>query len=226
MIPAVRQGPLWQFPEKALFGRNIPKTKFYEKAEVKNALRQLFVAQVEQIVWQYKLATETVNLPSGASVLEIQVFTVLLKTGKLDFDVLAAIDSVVPSPILFELRYQGKTRLVAAYKRAHRQDPSRHVVSDYFASDWIADDGARSTLPVVLDMDGLYQQLLYRLIPLAPRLQESMDELVERTRMAYSKQREIGQAENQLAREKQFKHKLGINARLRALRQELEQICH
>ena len=37
-------------------------------------MKDLFVAQVEQIVWQYKLAPETINLPATPGVPEIQVF--------------------------------------------------------------------------------------------------------------------------------------------------------
>ena len=45
------------------------------------AIRDRFVSQVSEIVWKYKLAPETVNLPAKLSVQEIQVFEVALKTG-------------------------------------------------------------------------------------------------------------------------------------------------
>ena len=50
------------YPAKAEVGRVIPKTKFYEHAAVNSRLKDLFVKQVEQITWQYKLAAETINL--------------------------------------------------------------------------------------------------------------------------------------------------------------------
>jgi hypothetical protein len=61
----------------------------------------LFVEQVEQIVWQYKLAPETINLPAKPGVPEIQVFAIQLKTPELHRDVLRCIDGAVQFPIIF-----------------------------------------------------------------------------------------------------------------------------
>ena len=46
----------------AAFGRILPKNKIYEHAHPSTALKELFVRQVDQIVWKYKLAHETINL--------------------------------------------------------------------------------------------------------------------------------------------------------------------
>jgi hypothetical protein len=66
-------------------------------------LKDLFVEQVEQIVWRYKLAPETINLPAKPGVPEIQVFAIQLKTPELHRDVLRCIDGAVQFPIIFEL---------------------------------------------------------------------------------------------------------------------------
>ena len=52
------------YPKQAAFGRNLPKYKIYEHSGANTRLKDLFVEQVEQIVWQYKLAPETINLPA------------------------------------------------------------------------------------------------------------------------------------------------------------------
>ena len=49
---------LFDYPKKAAFGRVLPKNKIYEHGSPSAAVKQLFVRQVEQIVWQYKLAPE------------------------------------------------------------------------------------------------------------------------------------------------------------------------
>ena len=51
------------YPKQAAFGRTLPKNKIYEHSGANTRLKDLFVEQVEQIVWQYKLAPETINLP-------------------------------------------------------------------------------------------------------------------------------------------------------------------
>jgi hypothetical protein len=55
---------LFEYPKQAYFGKTIPKSKFYEYGTVSNNLKDLFVRQVDQIQWLYKLAPETINLPS------------------------------------------------------------------------------------------------------------------------------------------------------------------
>ena len=64
----------FDYPKGAAFGRVLPKTKVYEHAKAGAKLRQIFVDQVDQIVWQYKLAPETIKLSATKYVSEIQIF--------------------------------------------------------------------------------------------------------------------------------------------------------
>ena len=138
----------------------LPKNKIYEHASPSTAVKNLFVRQVEQIVWQYKLAPETVNLKPSRAVPEIQIFRIVLKTGELKYDVLHCIDQAIPFPILFELRYEGKIQAIAAFKRPSDADSSKWVVSDYFESAWLPSEAPRTPLPVVFDLEALYAHLL------------------------------------------------------------------
>ena len=52
----------------------LPKNKIYEHSGANTRLKDLFVEQVEQIVWQYKLAPETINLPAKPGVPESSGF--------------------------------------------------------------------------------------------------------------------------------------------------------
>lgn len=69
-------------------------------------------------------------------------------------------------------------------------------------------------------------ELLQRLIPLAPRDQESFSALVERLERVRAKQREIEKVRAKLAKKKQFNRKVEINATLRQLNKELEELSH
>jgi hypothetical protein len=217
---------LINYPKKAMFGRVLPKSKIYDHSGANPRLKELFVGQVEQVVWQYKLAPETTNLPAKPDVPELQVFRVVLKTGELSADVLKCIDNAVQFPILFELEYDGKVKVIAANKRPSEADASRWVVSNYFSTAWIPANGERSEMPVVLDLGGLYETLLQRLIPLAPRAHESFTALVERLERMKTKQREIEKVRAKLAKEKQFNRKVEINATLRKLNTELKELSH
>lgn len=221
--PVLHQA-LINYPKQATFGRVLPKNKIYEHSGANTRLKDLFVEQVEQIVWQYKLAPETINLPAKPGVPEVQVFRVILKTGELSVDVLKCIDGAVQFPIVFELEYEGKIKVIAAHKRPSEADASKWVVSDYFSTVWMPANSPRVEMPVVLDLAGLYEALLQRLIPLAPRDQESFSALVERLESVRAKQREIEKVRARLAKEKQFNRKVEINATLRQLNNELQEL--
>ena len=212
------------YPKQATFGRNLPKNKIYEHSGANARLKDLFVEQVEQIVWQYKLAPETVNLPAKSGVPEVQIFAIQLKMPELNLEVLRCIDGAVQFPIVFELDFDGRTKVVAAYKRPNESDASRWVLSDYFATEWLPSDSSRTAMPLALDLGSLYEQVLRRLLPLPARQRENITDLVTRVEQVAAKRREVEKAVSKLAKEKQFNRKVEINAALRQLKTELEQL--
>ena len=105
--PASQHPAFIGYPAQAAFGRTLPKNKVYEHSGANTRLKDLFVRQVEQIVWAFKLAPETIRLPARPGVPEIQVFSLQLKTPELHRDVLRCIDGAIPFPIMFELAFEG-----------------------------------------------------------------------------------------------------------------------
>lgn len=217
---------LFAYPKQAEFDRTLPKNKIYEHSGANTRLRDLFVEQVEKIVWRYKLAPETINLAAKPGVPEIQVFAIQLKTSELHRDVLRCIDGAVQFPILFELTHgqgaEARSQVAAAYKRPSETDPASWVCSDYFESGWIPAATERIPLPLALDLGGLYEQLLRRLVPVAARPNESLGVQVIRAEQVRAKEREVAQAQVRLAKEKQFNRKVEANARLRQLMADLQ----
>ncbi|WPA27668.1 DUF4391 domain-containing protein [Klebsiella quasipneumoniae] len=212
------------YPKQAFFGRTLPKNKIYEHSGANTRLKDLFVEQVEQIVWQYKLAPETINLPARPGVPELQIFSIQLKTLELNMDVLRCIDGAVQFPVIFELSFDERTKVIAAYKRPNESDASRWVLSDYFATAWLSSDYERAAMPLALDLGSLYEQVLHRLIPMPARPLETLADLVSRVELVAAKQREVEKAASRLAKEKQFNRKVEINAHLRRLKNELEEL--
>jgi hypothetical protein len=210
------------YPKQAAFGRVLPKNKIYEQSGANTRLKDLFVEQVEQIVWQHKLAPETINLPAKPGVPELQIFSIQLKTSDLNLDVLRCIDGAVQFPIIFEMSFDGRTQVIAAYKRPNELDARRWVLSDYFATAWLPSDIERAAMPLALDLGSLYEQVLHRLIPTPARSQESLADLVARVELAAAKRREVEKTKAKLAKEKQFNRKVEINAHLRQLKIELQ----
>jgi hypothetical protein len=215
----------FDYPKAGAFGRVVPKTRIYEHAGASAALKELFVTQVDQIVWKFKLAPETINLAATRAVSEIQIFGISLRTSKLDDEVLRAIDRAIPFPLIFELTWSGKRRAVAAFKRPSEADAAKWVVSEYFATDWAPDDAPRQPLPIGLDLGGLYDAVLTAMMPVSKAAGEDIQTRVARMEAIRAKTRDVDRIKARLAREKQFNKRVVINAELRIARQELERLA-
>lgn len=234
---------LFDWPRAAAFGRVIPKNKIYEHSGANTSLKDLFVREVDQIVWSHKLAPETVNLAATKQVAEIQVFRINARTATLDRDVLRAIDKAIPFPLIFEVAHGGRVRLAAAYKRPSEADSARWVVGDYFWGEWLPEDPPRAPLPVALNMGALYERLLEPLVTgrtarLAPGMAEApapfahaegenhmpMEERIAQAEAIERQVREVERIRARLGHEKQFNKRVAINAELRAAKLELERL--
>jgi len=214
----------FDYPKSAAFGRVVPKSKIYEHAGANTALRDLFVREVDQIVWRFKLAPETINLSATKAVAEVQVFGISLKTGKLDDGVLRAIDKAIPFPSIFELTWRGKRKATAAFKRRSEADSAKWVISEYFATGWTPEEAPRVPLPVALDLGALYERMLTAMMPAPIQADEDIQARVNRMEAIRAKTREVERIKARLTREKQFNRRVAINAELRAAQHELERL--
>lgn len=217
---------LFVLPPKAAVNRSIAKAKIYAHAKPTAALRGLFVEQVESITWAYKLAPETINLPAKPDVPEIEVFEIALKRKDVNQAVLRCIDKAIPFPILFVLRYEGRSQPIAAYKRPSDAASGLWVLGDYHAAPWQRDGVVRPGLPVALDLQGLYEQLLRQHLAVRARPGESLREQLDRLSLLSAKQSAAAKLEIRLAQEIQFNRKVEINAQLRTIRQELDSLTN
>lgn len=210
---------LFDYPKNAALDKPLPKNKIYDKAKPSSSIKQLFIQQLEQIVWKYKLAPETINLPATLVAPEIQIFTIVLREKDLKCEVLRCIDQAIPLPIIYELYFEGKIKVVAAYKRPSATDNSKWVVSDYFESAWLPSDTSRISLPIAFDLELLYTNLLTPLLPYPAFAGERLHAHIDRIELILKKECELKQCEARLGKEKQFNKKVAINAELRALKQ-------
>lgn len=226
---------LFAYPKHAAFGRVIPKKRIFDVAKPKRRVKDQITAKVAQLVWQYKLAPESINIASTKTVPEIQIFTVALKTAgmheALTCDVLHCIDQAIPSRIIFELTAArenhsspDRIKVAAAYKRASEADHGKWVIGEYFSTGWMPTDTQRTPLPVVTDFSRLYEEMLIQLIPIPARQGENLEELTERYQRIAAKERECQKVEARLNREKQFNRKVEINRELREIKAELNQL--
>lgn len=215
----------FSFPKSSEFGRIISKNKIYEHGSPSTSVKQIFIAEVDQIRWVYKLAPNTINIPATSAVQEIQVISIALRGDSLCDEVLQTIDKSIPSPVLFELTTCKKLQYAACYKRRNESDKSRCVISSYFRSDWFEKNSEKCYLPVALSMESLYTILLKSLIPLECHNNETLQCLVERADLLTSKHREAEKLRIKRDREKQFNRRVELNNEIKTLEQEISALC-
>jgi len=220
---------LFDYPKQAEFGRIVAKNKIYERVKPSRKIQDAFVSQVGKIVWKYKLAPKTTNLPETAKVKEIEVFELALKLDKqtesIDKNILRCIDKAIAHPIIFHLVYADKVKVMAAYKRPSGSDASKWVLGDeYFETEWLPVATERQNLPVVLNLSALYEYILRELMPLQARENEALGSHIQRMEQVMVKGKEHKKLAARMNKEKQFNRKVEMNAELRALSNEIEQL--
>ena len=181
---------MFVYPKPALLGRIVPKAKIYQFASANAATKELFVNQVDSIVWQYKLAPETINLPATDFVTEIEIFDIHLKVEDIDTSILSCIDKGIAFPLIFQCHFENQTKIMACYKRPSESDSEKWVTSNYFSTPWFDNNSSHPPLPMVLDLGKLYEQMIRKLIPLSAREGESTKQQIERNTQLEVKQKE------------------------------------
>src|SRR5690606_38208125 len=124
-------------------------------------------------------------------------------------------------PIIYQLHRDQQTCMVAAFKRPSQAEAGKWVLDDYLAGPWLADTVERQPLPISLDLQGLYEELLRALLPEAAREGESLPDQLQRLARLGSRQRELSKLTARLLKEKQFNRKVVLNAQLRELKNEI-----
>ena len=215
---------LYQWPSAAYFGRRVPKEKFYERANVNTALREIFVAEIDHVVWAYDLAQTTINLVGTDEVPDIAVFQVKAKGSDVSEQVLSAVDRSMPRPLIFEINRDvaGKreTRMVAAHKQIGAGAPK---ISQYFSTSWQHADTERQPLPTAITLPALYAALLEPLTEIEVQTGESMAVVADRLKTVGKLEREIKALERKLNNEKQFNRKIELRRTLKTKQAQLEQ---
>jgi len=218
---------LFDYPTKARFGRKIPKSKLYENASVNTKLKDNFVNQIEKIVWQYKLAPDTLNLDATDKAPEIQIFDIFLKTKEVDQALLEVIDKAINYPIIFQIHKGNKVKIKAAYKRPSESANNKWVIESYFESEWLDKYLTKQPMPQALDLGKLYEQILKSLMPVeitSSKTTQTLDEQVDKINKINSLQKELDKLSAKYKKEKQRNRQFDINKQIKLKQKELDSL--
>ena len=212
-------------PKSTEFNKRIPKQKFYENLSVTPALKRVFIDQIKVIYWRNKVAATTMNLAAGDIVTEVEVFEVKLATPQLDISVLRQIDKEIPYHIVFLLEYDGKYQAWTAYKEAAASGNNAFKVGTYYHTEWLPE----SELPLNVDglsIDKVYENFVRQIAgdALQGESAESLKESVERDARRQELQKQITALQAKVRKEKQLNKQVQLNADLKRMRKELEEL--
>ena len=221
---------LYKFPPQAKVDRLIPKNKFYEQGKANTKIEQLFVNQVENIRWAYKLASSTIHLQDQEDLKEIQIFRVKSRVEDLDVSILSFIDKLILTPIIFEVVYQDKVKVVATYKRLNQANKTKAVIGQYYASEWL-EDHDRVELPLYLKLADLYEHFIAQILPITSSEDSGDDDesvsielKLQKAQQLESLQKQLDKLKSKLRNEKQFNRRVELNKQLQNLQLQINRI--
>lgn len=233
---------LYHYPSTAKVDKIIPKNKFYQRGSANHRIERLFVEQVESIRWAYKLSPQTINLSDSDTVREIQIFSIISRVESIDNEVLQFIDKLIPSPIIFEIVFEDKIKVIATYKRQSQADSQKVVLGKYYATDW-QDPTQREDLPIVFGIADLYEYFIERLllatneaspnVVLIPNIEtnlskttrkiDSIEEKIAHAEKVALLNKQIEVLQKRIDKEKQFNRQVEMNLQLQGLQKQLNE---
>ena len=210
-------------PKSTEFNTRIPKQKFYENLSVTPAMKRVFIDQIKVIYWRNKIATTTMNLATGDTVTEVEVFEIRLTVPQLDISVLRQIDKEIPYHIVFLLEYDGKYQAWTAYKETAASGNNAFKVGTYYHSEWLPE----SDLPLKVDglnIDKVYENFVRQIAgdALQADSAESLKEAVERDTRRQELKKQIKALQAKIRKEKQLNKQVLLNYEMKKLKNELE----
>ena len=234
---------LYHYPSTAKVDKIIPKNKFYQRGSANHRIERLFVEQVESIRWAYKLSPHTINLNDSETIKEIQIFSIVSRVERLDTEVLQFIDKLIPSPIIFEIVFEDKIKVIATYKRQSQADSQKVVLGKYYATDW-QDPTQREDLPIVFGIADLYEYFIERLllatneaspnVVLIPNIEtnlskttrkiDSIEEKIAHAEKVALLTKQINELQKRIYKEKQFNRQVEMNLQLQMLQKQLNEL--
>ena len=213
---------MFNLPKTTIVDKIIPKVKFYEKTGANSKLKQLFIDDIEQIIWKNKLSKDTINLDEGKKVKEIEIFEITLKHKDLSKDILKTIDKFIPYQILYILRFEDKIKFTIAYKDNNKNNENIMVVDSYYESDWINENECNISLDLINSLDYVYNELIKSFIPREiPKNNIDIKYIVQNEKEIQILEKEIDKLEKTLRKEKQFNKKVEVK---KILREKIKQL--
>ena len=212
---------VFQLPKTTLVNRVVPKNAFDEYTNTKQ--KRFFTDLVQRINWTHKLAPNTINL-SGKLLEEIQVIQLELKRKQEVPEVLEIIDKASPYAIVFVVSFDDEYYLSASSKHAHPARADISVIDWVFTSEWLSDQDVSYELTLKESLDFIFFDFCKQLSGFSDNDHQSMDSLVEKSRLLDQLQKEAARLKSAISSCKQFNKKVELNVKLNEVLKRIERM--
>lgn len=210
------------FPKSTVYGKKIPKEKFYAKLDISSVMKRCFVEEIDQIVWQNKLATSTLNVARGVNVIEIDVLEVSLKKKECTYSVFEFLDKNLPNHTVFLITFANEGQLLINYKEAIENRVGKHKITANYKTDWMHLNQVKLSIEG-LNLDKVYENFVAQIadsklvIEAHTDIKQAILESQEKDKL----QKEIIVLESRIRTEKQFNIQLKISNIIKELKSKI-----
>lgn len=212
------------FPTFTIFERVVPKTMFYRQLDINTRMKELFVENIEQIIWLYKLAPFNLHIDKGKEVHEIAIMLVKIKTTQTSVqEILRFLDERIPQFTIFILQKEEQFCLLVNYKQWKDAKAGIFEIVKTFSTNW----HSVSSLPAILldnlsNMDALYASLVRQIASTQIiSTQKDLREAVKETKAIEYIKKEMDSIKKKEARERQPQKKFALHQRYLQLKKQL-----
>jgi len=214
---------MFALPPNTVVGKKIPKTKFYQHLSISSKEKQVFIDEIEAIIWHHKLSPDTIAICAGDLVQEIQIFEIQLRQKQFNPIILRLIDQAVPYHILYLLVWKNDGCLAIGYKERKGQTEEYGRVVQYYYSEWMPRDSIKPEF-TGLSLDTMYDNLVRQILPEEqPQLKNLKDTILLQKEI--ERQRRVCEIlEKKVKNERQFNIQIRLNRELRREWKKLESL--
>lgn len=210
------------FNEKTQLNKIIPKAKFIKLAELSTAVRNEFNNNVDRLRLANILRQDTINIPKGKTVVEINVFEFQLKEKIVSDSLIKEIDSAIPNHIIFLFVCNDMAQIAISYKERLATSNKNKIIKTY-RSKWENVDNLNLRING-LDLDSVYNNFINQISDgeIETNEETSIKAAVEKSVEIEKLQRKIEQLKNKIKKEPQFNKQLELKKDLKIIESNLE----
>ena len=204
---------MYGLPHTTEVRKQLPKKAIYAKFELKPSQRESFDADIARIDIVAVVSTSTVPaLNAGAEVKEFYLLTVQLKRKEYDPKNIALLTKLIPQKMIMALHFQEEVQFAINHTKL-------------ITSDWKSDTPDLSFLTLNgLNLDTVWDNIVISIGDIQMERGNTLTEQIKVEGIRAKLKTQIANLTQKLNKEKQFNRQIEINAEIKALKKQLNNL--